>query len=432
MNRTAIVSLFLILFSFSSCTLKADRKNINIHRKYIIGKKSFPKEDELILKGLFLTQNREYDRAAKVFLKLFQKSNKEIYLREAFKLVFHTAKFNSKLANELIKNSLPVLNRSMNLKRMVAVFYLYQDRIKKSKKLALELVKQEKSIQNYNLLALIYKNMGEYQKAYQTFMKGYEIDFNDDSIKQAFDIKYNYLNQKEEAKSLLETHIRIKGCSKDICLFLGKIYRLDNDLEAMSSIYHKLYQKYKDKRYMRYLIDMDIYLRKYDEAIKLLKESGDEEKLMEVYALKSDFLNASKIAEKIYKKKSDIEFLALEVIYKYEHFRKIKDFRGVKELLKKFKKVVTNSDRSEYFNYYGYLLIDHNINIKEGIIYVKKALEQKPDYETYLDSLAWGYYKLGKCKEAMKIMKRIVKENEDDKEILEHYNKIKKCNKEKK
>ncbi len=47
-----------------------------------------------------------------------------------------------------------------------------------------------------------------------------------------------------------------------------------------------------------------------------------------------------------------------------------------------------------------------------------------PESEEYIDSLAWGYYKLGKCKEAWEIIKYI---KLNDQEINMHKEKIKKC-----
>ena len=76
----------------------------------------------------------------------------------------------------------------------------------------------------------------------------------------------------------------------------------------------------------------------------------------------------------------------------------------------------------------GYILIDNDIDVKEGIKYVEKALEFDPNNEEYIDSLAWGYYKLGKCKEAWEIIKHIKLDNE---EIKKHKEAIKKCKGEK-
>jgi len=81
-------------------------------------------------------------------------------------------------------------------------------------------------------------------------------------------------------------------------------------------------------------------------------------------------------------------------------------------------------------NYYGYLLIDHDIDVEKGIVLVQRALELEPNSPFYLDSLAWGLYKQGKCFEANEIMK-FFGEQIYEEEVLEHIEAIKKCLKEK-
>jgi len=85
-------------------------------------------------------------------------------------------------------------------------------------------------------------------------------------------------------------------------------------------------------------------------------------------------------------------------------------------------------DNPLYENYLGYLYIEHNINVSRGIELVKKALEKEPDSPYYLDSLAWGYYKLHKCKDAWKIIHKVYYElGLKDPEIQFHLQKIQQC-----
>lgn len=81
-----------------------------------------------------------------------------------------------------------------------------------------------------------------------------------------------------------------------------------------------------------------------------------------------------------------------------------------------------------YLNYLGYLLIDHEIDVKKGMLYIKQVLKLEPDSAFYLDSLAWGHYKLGECKKAKKIMQKVLTlEGGDNEEVLEHVDAINKC-----
>ena len=75
-------------------------------------------------------------------------------------------------------------------------------------------------------------------------------------------------------------------------------------------------------------------------------------------------------------------------------------------------------------------MIDYDLNIQRGVFLVKKALEKDTKNIAYLDTLAWGEYKLKNCQEAFKQMKKVVDEiGLDDPEIKMHWQKIKECKK---
>ena len=98
----------------------------------------------------------------------------------------------------------------------------------------------------------------------------------------------------------------------------------------------------------------------------------------------------------------------------------------MKKVVKEFEKALSLGVHNPvYLNYYGYILIDKNIDINKGLNIIKKALTQEPENTYFLDSLAWGEYKLGECSKAYKTMKKVVKvEGLKEKEIIEHWNAI--------
>jgi tetratricopeptide (TPR) repeat protein len=105
---------------------------------------------------------------------------------------------------------------------------------------------------------------------------------------------------------------------------------------------------------------------------------------------------------------------------------KNKDKKSLESVIKEFESAIDKSDNPLFLNYYGYILIDHDIDVKKGIKYVKEALKKEPDSPYYLDSLAWGLYKINECKEAKEIMQRVL-DMMKEKEVIEHMNEIKKC-----
>jgi tetratricopeptide (TPR) repeat protein len=52
----------------------------------------------------------------------------------------------------------------------------------------------------------------------------------------------------------------------------------------------------------------------------------------------------------------------------------------------------------------AYFLIDHTIDVDEGLEIVECALEMSPNTPDYLDTQGWGYYKQGRCDEALEIL----------------------------
>jgi tetratricopeptide (TPR) repeat protein len=100
------------------------------------------------------------------------------------------------------------------------------------------------------------------------------------------------------------------------------------------------------------------------------------------------------------------------------------------EVVKRFEIAMEKGiENTIYLNYYGYTLIDKDIDIEKGMKIIEKALIEQPDNSYYLDSLAWGNYKLGACKKALKLMKRVVEiEGLKEEEIRNHWNAIRqKC-----
>ena len=77
------------------------------------------------------------------------------------------------------------------------------------------------------------------------------------------------------------------------------------------------------------------------------------------------------------------------------------------------------------------LLIKNEIFVDEKIVKeerISNLLLQQPNNIAYIDTLAWGEYKIKNCKEANNQMKKVVDEvGLDDEEIKFHWEKIKEC-----
>jgi tetratricopeptide (TPR) repeat protein len=57
-------------------------------------------------------------------------------------------------------------------------------------------------------------------------------------------------------------------------------------------------------------------------------------------------------------------------------------------------------------NGFGYILADREIDPRKGLVYCKRAVDQRPQNPAYLDSLGWAYYKNGELIEARNWLRR--------------------------
>jgi tetratricopeptide (TPR) repeat protein len=72
-------------------------------------------------------------------------------------------------------------------------------------------------------------------------------------------------------------------------------------------------------------------------------------------------------------------------------------------------------------NYLGYMLVDRNIRVAEGLAMIQKALEQDPNNGAYLDSLGWAYYRLDKLDDAAKNLQLAIERSAKDPTVHDHY-----------
>jgi tetratricopeptide (TPR) repeat protein len=65
-----------------------------------------------------------------------------------------------------------------------------------------------------------------------------------------------------------------------------------------------------------------------------------------------------------------------------------------------------NPESPDCMNTLGYLLIETNRNVNEGLELLDKALALSPDNYEFMETKGWGLYKLDKYKEALEILQK--------------------------
>ncbi|PSM51282.1 hypothetical protein CRN67_08610 [Campylobacter blaseri] len=388
------------------------------------------KENFLILKG-FEEKKSDRARAIDTFESLYDMTKKSEYLKEAVQLSYM---FRNDKIHELIKIEDKNLSKDTNYLRVKTAYFLDIGDNLKALEVAKKLVELEPVSRNYSFLALAQEKLGLYNDSLQSYKKSYELNPNENTLLDLSNIYIDKLNDEDSAIKELETYRKLKGCTANICVKLVDIYEKYSRYLEIIEIYKDLYEQTKNQVFLETIINFYLYTKDYQNAIDILKKYGNNNKLLvEIYGFIKDYDKAIDTAKNSYESTKDIEFLAMKAIYLYEKYESNISDEVLYEILLNFEKSANQLDNDVYQNYYGYLLIDYDINIKKGLELIEKAILKEPESPYYLDSLAWGYYKLNECEKANQIMQKINDEEFfNNKEGKLHMKAIEKCLKGKK
>jgi hypothetical protein len=412
------LSLFLVLF-ISGCVSKTETIKPN--------EKAFEEEDAYILFALRAQELKEFSSASSIFNTLYEKSNKKEYLYKSLQNDLAANKNADVIAK--VDRYTDGKIQDFKLIRLKIVALIGDQKYEQARVLAIALVEKTKDANDYVLVSEVYVKQKKYDTALKYLESAYVKNYNEKILDRMSIILYVNLQKTTDAIAQLESHARIHGCSKVICTRLIGFYSNENNIEGLLSVYLRLYELEKSKEIAKKIVQIYIYQKDFIKLMGFLKSSAsNDELLLEVYINAKNYKQASELAKKLYKETGDINYLGQSAIFGYESHKDKSDKKMQKSVVKKLKKVVEIEKRPLYLNYLGYLLIDHSIDIKAGMAYVREALKIEPNSAYYLDSLAWGYYKLKKCKKAYKIISKVRKlEGGDDSEVVAHEKAIKKC-----
>ncbi|MDR0666630.1 MAG: hypothetical protein LBF71_04375 [Campylobacteraceae bacterium] len=385
-------------------------------------KERFHGEDFLILQALDAQRRGEGNISGALYKELYEKTNDEMYIKNSIQLFLSVNNWNE--AKPLIQRGLEKYPEDNDYDRFYIALIVNEGNISNALKLAEELVKREKSAQNMQLLGAIYFYKQEYDMALKYFEGAYNLAASEHLLIQIAEL-YIKLNQTSKALAQLETYARLNGCTRLVCYKLIEIYGKDKNINGVLNVYKKLYTAFKESNEAQKIFEILMFQNKQNEAVEFLEESGSNpDLLMEMYIFQKRYDKAVKLADALYQETNESEYLLKTAIYEYEGAQnKSAVLQSVSE---KFERFINDESDALYLNYYGYLLINHDMDIAKGIDFVQRALKFEPDSPYYQDSLAWGLYKQNRCQEALEIMKKVL-EKLNDKEVMEHFEAMKTC-----
>ncbi|MEA3418165.1 MAG: hypothetical protein U9Q90_02110 [Campylobacterota bacterium] len=388
-------------------------------------------EDEWVIRAIWLEEQGTFVQSGEIYSKLYEATRKKEYL---FKEVSSSIYSKTNVRESLSKLKKWSLAHPDDLagRRLLMALYMHEKAYDEAQKIGIYLIKHSDKASDLELAANPYIFSGNYKKGVELLNKLYGKTKNEMVLLRIVAIMTQYMGESEKAIRMLETHRRMEDASPEVYKMLIDIYVQERKLDSILEVYQALYEKEPKDEYLRKIIEIYVYNRDFDGVIKFLETNqGDEDILYEFYKKEKRFEKAKKLAEKFYQADNDPMWLAEQAVLTYEAATDKDDKKMLGKVVSLFEEALSKGvDDSIYLNYYGYTLIDKDIDIDKGIEIVGKALEQQPDNGFYLDSMAWGYFKKGECQKAYKMMKQVVdQEGLNEPEIKEHWDRIQECQK---
>ena len=382
-------------------------------------------EDQLIIKAIFLEEQHYFQESNKYYAKLYELTQRDEYLIKEVTTA-HFANIPSKNidALQLYTEEHP---NNIQAQRLLLSFLLKEKKYEKAKVAGEKLTSHSSEPVDFELAANPYIFTEKYEKSIEYLEEAYRRTYNEDILLKIATIQINYLHNVDSAITSLENHRNSRGCSEKICSQLMAIYLQQNKINELVSIYDALFKKTDKLYYLEKLIELHLTNKEIEKAIEYVKK--DERNYAILYSLymeNKDFTSAYELSKTLFQKTKDPKWVAESAISYYESLSDKNNKTELQKVISDFERSIKLGVKNPvYLNYYGYTLIDNDLDIKKGLEIVKKALKEEPANSYFLDSLAWGEYKLGNCNEAYPSMKKVVEiEGLDEAEIIEHWNAI--------
>ena len=389
--------------------------------------KAFDEEDLYIFSALVAEEQKRYAEAAEVYSELYARSQKSEYLYRALAMYNGVGAYERALGLSRAEQKKHPDDKNLIRFEVIAMLALQQYDAAKEK--ALKLVAEGKEVEDLLLVSEIYIKTKRYDTALKYLERAYAINFDETILDKMSIILYVNLGRKSEAISHLESHSRLHGCSALICRRLAGYYSEENNVDGMLSTYLRLYDVVPQDEYAQAIIKLYSYKKAYPELLDFLEKSGaDDITLLQLYINAKSFAKAAQLSKRLYEERGDAVFLGQYAIFTYESAPDKHDRAMLDAVVANLEKVIKIHPESLYLNYLGYLLIDHDMDVRRGMEYVTEALKQEPDSPFYNDSLAWGHYKLGACEKAKELMGPVIEKlGTEDAEVAGHLEAIEKC-----
>lgn len=380
-------------------------------------------EDGYILEALDAIDSKNYQGALEIYKNLYDITKKQEYLKEMINLSIQLGKHTD--AIEYIKDYEKNDENDVSIKRYLAYSYMALNKINEAIETYKDIIKLENNKINNKVLSSLYLLNKDFPAARKSLMDAYEEEPDEHILILISSI--DIMNKDFNSSIPLIKAYFPNVISDGFAQIINELAFSNNALKEAESLYLYYYDKNPNDINAKNLIR--IYMMENDttKAGELAKNHKLDDNLMiDLYMMQKDYKNARILTKKAFEQTQDSTYLGILAIIDFEDASDKKTV--LPQVIENFKKSLKDRKNHMFYNYLGYLLIDFDVDIDEGIKYVNEALKLDPNNYAYIDSLAWGFYKKNDCENAKKIIDRIspaIIEQED--EVKEHLEIIKKC-----
>lgn len=423
--------LFLIIavFALNGCVIGEQSA---YETRWVVpeGNRAF---DTKVMQALNYEKTGESKQARDAFLQIYKDYQSEQALENAFMLTLFNNLDKGDELNELAKSH---LDKNAALARFSAVYHLQNGELQAAQSVLERLVKWDKDFRNYELLGDVAAGKRNFKQALAHYKQSKAHLSEDTKPNEVITLKIAeselLLGQSKNAQKELESFVDELDCTARVCLLLAKIYNDKGENAKLEATYLRLYELTRDESFVRVLLERMMFEEKYEKALEIaLKYEFDDDLTLFLYQRLDKFREAYELALKRYEQSKDKKYLLIAAVMEFEEATNKKKINQslLSSVSKKFEQGLDEHSGALYLNYYGYLLIDYDLDVPKGIDLVKQALKREPHNLFYLDSLSWGYYKQGQCGKAWNVMLQTMhdKEFSNSQESKEHIKAIQQC-----
>lgn len=406
--------------------------DINIHngdipeaiRLYLQAGQHDPKNQTILLRlGLLYSQQKDYLHAEKIFLSLL-KTNEKSYFANLYLARIYNQTGEYGKATKRYKLAL-ALNWSKELALEMGDFFSQQKQYAKALSFYRSVLAKNRKNEEASLgIIQTYLSMDHEQEAFaelrrlRTFTRHpAEIDIIESRI-------YINLGKPKKAQKILLTLLKKKPSDRARYLLAVTYFDQKHPEKALRTLkdIRPSSEEYDDSIFLQLRI---LHGKKHiDRALALLHEVvADKTTRKPVFylLLGSLYQEIPEIAHGIEVLKEGIGHYPDDDQLYYELAILLEKSGKHDQAMAAMEKVLRlKPDQPEALNFIGYSWADANQHLNKALIYIKKAIAQKPNNGFIRDSLGWVYFRLGDFGRAVVELQKAVHLEPNDPHILEH------------